>query len=60
MCTSAGGFQVSDPCSCKCHNDEAFSVTDNQCITSGSGKMILIHWGAMKHQKLERNEKMCW
>ena len=43
VCTSAGGFQASGPCSCRCHNNKAFSVTDNQCITSGSGKMILIH-----------------
>ena len=42
-CTRAGGFQVSDLCSCRCHNDEAFSVTDNHCIISGPGKMILNH-----------------
>ena len=43
VCTRVGGFQTGGPCSCKCHNYKAFSVTNNKCIISGSGKMILTH-----------------
>lgn len=43
VCTRVGGFQTGGPCSCKCHNHKAFSVTNNKCIISGSGKMILTH-----------------